>query len=153
VPFVNGRFYMNSAYGRAVERARSAQGNPNQPAQQGSAPHWVTIQGHQVLIGDEDARRSRRTKGARIAATAEKYSGSTAWAFAKRKDNSGPGTSKCNKFVYDVTKESGAEATVIGSDGKPRPPLAAEWADPSVEIPGWRVLGKNETPQSGDVAA
>jgi len=153
VPFVKGRFYMNPAYGRAVERARSAEGSPDQPAQQRPGPHWVTIEGHHVLIGEEQAGRPRRTAGARIAATAEKYSGSTAWAFAKRKDNFGPGTNKCNKFVHDVTKESGAETTVIGVDGKPRPPLAAEWADPNVEIPGWRVLGPDEAAEPGDVAA
>jgi hypothetical protein len=52
-----------------------------------------------------------------------------------------------------VTTEAGARALVVGSDGKPRPPLAAEWADPRVAISGWRVLGPNETPQPGDVAA
>lgn len=52
-----------------------------------------------------------------------------------------------------MTKEAGAEAKVIGSDGKARPPLAAEWADPHTVIPNWRVLGPSETPQPGDVSA
>jgi hypothetical protein len=55
--------------------------------------------------------------------------------------------------VYDVTKEAGAEARVAGSDGKPRPPLASEWADPKTKITNWRPLAKNEKPQPGDVAA
>lgn len=91
--------------------------------------------------------------GNRIARTAQKHLGSTDWAFTKRKDNFGPNTNKCNKFVYDMTKEGGAPATVIGSDGRPRAPLAAEWADPKTKIANWRVLGPNETPQAGDVAA
>lgn len=52
-----------------------------------------------------------------------------------------------------MTKEAGAKATVIGSDGKARPPLAGEWADPNTQIPNWRVLGPDETPEPGDVAA
>ena len=47
----------------------------------------------------------------------------------------------------------GGFASLDLCDGKPRPPLAAEWADPDITIPGWRVLGPNETPQPGDVAA
>ena len=146
MPFINGKFYMNPAYGRAVERTRqpgasAATPGPNDHAAEG---HWVTIDHRHVFI---DETRSR------IAATARKYRGSTAWAFDKRKDGFGPNTNKCNKFVYDVTKEAGAPATVTGSDGKPRPPLAAEWADPRVSIPGWRILGPNEQPQPGDVAA
>ena len=70
-----------------------------------------------------------------------------------RKGAFAPNTNKCNEFVGDVTKEAGAPASVIGSDGKSRYPLAAEWADPKTKIQDWRVLGKDETPQRGDVAA
>jgi hypothetical protein len=101
-----------------------------------------------VLI--KEAPKAERDK---IAGIAGKYNGSTDWGFAKRKGNFPPNTNKCNKFVYDVAKEGGAEPTVIGSDGKPRPPLAAEWADPNTKIANWRVLGENEAPQPGDVAA
>jgi|SRR5690348_4418680 len=41
MPFVNGKFYMNPAHGRALERARSDQ-DPD--------AHWVTIDGQHVLI-------------------------------------------------------------------------------------------------------
>jgi CHAP domain len=150
VPFINGRFYTNPAYGRALERARAAEAERTfaperaDPQQQDEDGHWVTMDHRHVLIHETSDR---------IVRTAKKYNGSTAWAFAKRKDDFAPGTNKCNKFVYDVTKEAGAPAIVIGSDGKPRPPLAAEWADPRTPIPGWRALGPNETPQPGDVAA
>lgn len=53
----------------------------------------------------------------------------------------------------DVTKEAGAPASVIGSEGKSRYPLAAEWADKNTKITNWRMLGNGETPHAGDVAA
>ena len=147
MPFLNGKFYMNPAQGRALERARA---NPaiSHPAEQQSDAHWVTINGHRVLI--HDASKAARDK---IAGIANKYNGNTNWAYSKRKDNFPPNTNKCNKFVYDVAREAGAEPTVISSDGKPRPPLAAEWADPNTQIANWRVLGENEAPEPGDVAA
>lgn len=146
MPLINGKFYMNPAYGRALERVRQPDANTETPVQQDQAAdnHWVTIDHRHLFI--EETR-------SRIARTARKYGGSTAWAFDKRKDNFGPNTNKCNRFVYDVTKEAGAPAVVIGSDAKPRPPLAAEWADSRVSIPDWRVLGPTEQPQPGDVAA
>jgi len=161
MPIINGRFYINPAQGRAVERARTAQAARNaaprlREQDQERSGHWVTINGRHVLIDAAQAGRARRggrSARHRVAATARKYNGSKEWAYAKRKDDFAPGTNKCNKFVYDMTKEAGAEATVIGRDGKPRPPLAAEWADPKTTIPGWRVLGPSELPQPGDVAA
>lgn len=150
MPFVNGRFYINPAFGRALERARlrmdDAEDERRNAASAAEAAdgHWITIDHRHVFI--------RETRS-RIAIIARKYNGSTAWGYRKRKDDFGPNTNKCNKFVYDVTKEAGALALVIGSDGKPRPPLAGEWADSHVSIPGWRVLDPNESPQPGDVAA
>lgn len=88
-----------------------------------------------------------------IANTAEKYDGNTDWAFSKQKGAFACNTNKCNEFVGDVTKEAGAQASVTGSDGKPRYPLAGEWADQKTKIANWRVLGKDEKPQAGDVAA
>jgi hypothetical protein len=101
----------------------------------------------------------------RIVAGAQKYNdaGSTAWAVDAKKDEFPAGSNKCNKFVGDVVAEAGAKAVVLGKDGKPitiapgsdvpRPPTAGEWAEASVVIPNWRVLGPNEKVQAGDVAA
>ncbi|MGB8524322.1 MAG: hypothetical protein WCD43_15255 [Candidatus Acidiferrales bacterium] len=73
MPFINGRFYMNPAYGRAIERARRAGGiwseelpefaraplqeqnfsnevSSSDGQQQSSGEHWVTIDGRRVLI-------------------------------------------------------------------------------------------------------
>ena len=88
-----------------------------------------------------------------IAGAAEKYDGSNDWAFGARKGPWGPNTNKCNEYVGDVVKEAGAPAYIRAKDGSQRYPLAAEWADPKTNIPGWRVLGSGETPQRGDVAA
>lgn len=82
-------------------------------------------------------RGRNRASGGRIAATAIRYKGSRAWAFDKRKGDFPLGSNKCNEYVYNVTIETGAKATVTPPGGKPRPPLAAEWAYPNVEIPGW----------------
>jgi hypothetical protein len=82
MPFINGRFYMNSAYGRAIERARRAGGiwseelpefaraplqeqnfsnevSSSGGQQQSSGEHWVTIDGRHVLIQGTPAERAR----------------------------------------------------------------------------------------------
>jgi hypothetical protein len=78
MPFINGRFYMNRAYGRAIERARTANqiwseeipgptgvslreqsfGNDvslSETHRKDSDAHWVTIDGHHVLIESTQA--------------------------------------------------------------------------------------------------
>jgi hypothetical protein len=66
VPWVNGRFYANPAYGRAVERARAVEGTPNG---QGSGAHWVTINGRHVLIQEGSAQlHPRRVRDQQAAA-------------------------------------------------------------------------------------
>lgn len=56
MPFVNGKFYMNPAYGRAIENARASESTDGD---QGG--HWVTIDGHHVLI-QEVVRRNIRLR-------------------------------------------------------------------------------------------
>lgn len=62
VPYINGKFYMNPAYGRAVETARDAEGASNrfEPQKQGSDAHWVTIGGRHVLIQESQGGRAPR---------------------------------------------------------------------------------------------
>ncbi len=88
-----------------------------------------------------------------IAKVATDKDGDRSYAQNEKKDDFGPGTNKCNKFVYDTTKEAGATEQVKGSDGKMRPALAGEIADKNVTIKNWRVLGSNEKPEPGDVVA
>lgn len=56
MPFVNGKFYMNPAYGRAVEGARDSEGSPGQSDRNGQGDHWVTINGNHVLIHETASR-------------------------------------------------------------------------------------------------
>ena len=55
MPWINGRFYMNPAHGRAVELARAAETAAQHPMpheQQHDGTHWVTIDHHHVLIDE-----------------------------------------------------------------------------------------------------
>jgi len=111
----------------------------------------------QVSQGQNQNQQTR----ARIAAVAERYDGSTAWAYDVKNGVFPEDSWKCNEFVGAVTSEAGAQATVLGKDGKPildaagnpRPPTPAEWANRGGKIVNWRELKSGETPQPGDVAA
>ena len=102
------------------------------------------------LIEGSLANIARRDAIDRIARS---YNSSNAWAFATRKDDFGPNTNKCNKFVFDVLNEAGAAAFFTPKGGRPRPPMAGDWANQFAQIPNWRVLKPDESPQPGDVAA
>jgi len=143
------RFSNGNDNGRADEIAQSSE----QPA----TPQQVQSQGSR-------AQTNADVQG-KIVAAAQKYSdaGSAAWALDTKKDEFPAGSNKCNKFVGDVLTEAGTKPVVLAKDGKPipiapgsntpRPPTAAEWADAGVTIQNWRVVGPNEKPQPGDVAA
>jgi hypothetical protein len=55
------------------------------------------------------------------------------------------GSYKCNQYVYEVAIEAGAKPGVLQNAGS--------WGNKDNDIPGWRVLDKNETPRPGDVVA
>jgi hypothetical protein len=94
-------------------------------------------------------------RGSNITKVAMREVGSTAWNPLAAKEMYGPGTDKCNLFVYDVLNAAGTPVYLkvyhhwVRSDFK-YPPLAGQWADPNVEILGWKVV---TDPQPGDVAA
>lgn len=85
---------------------------------------------------------------AALAAAARSSVGSTAWAY-----ETPPCGNKCSKFVADTIHSIGADATFDLGGGNSRAPLAGEWANTKAKIASWRVLGSDETPQPGDVAA
>ncbi len=91
--------------------------------------------------------------GEDIATTAEKYEGSEDWKVNKRKGDFGPGTYKCNLFVYDVLKEAGATAPKQPSGLWPL--TAEDWANPTKSITDWCYMGKGSkvTRARGDVIA
>ena len=65
MPFVNGRFYINPAYGRALEAARAAEAasQRHDTDPQELAAHWVTIDGRHVLIHETQAGRAPHPHG------------------------------------------------------------------------------------------
>jgi hypothetical protein len=74
MPFIGGRFYMNPAYGRAVERARNASAHPTNPrADEGPDAHWVTIDHRHVLIHEPNVKQSRHDKERRTDAGSAEY--------------------------------------------------------------------------------
>ncbi len=88
----------------------------------------------------------------KIVEAAQKQIGSGDWHFKVAKGNFGRNTYKCNLFVYDMLTDAGASPGLPkGHWWKSYPPLAANWADPSFAIPGWRVLSSGESPQPGNV--
>ena len=66
---------------------------------------------------------------------------------------------KCNRFVADVAFDAGLSVPVMhvttriwpAPDGA-YPPLANEWANGNVDIPGWVYLGKDVYPEPGFIA-
>jgi hypothetical protein len=91
--------------------------------------------------------------GEDIACAAEEYEGSTAWSYDRKKDNFPAGKWKCNKFVYDVVKETVGTAPEYGSQPISWPIVAADWANPDYYIADWRYVGCGVDRQRGDVIA
>jgi hypothetical protein len=57
-------------------------------------------------------------------------------------------------FVADVLRKAGVPVGKLhNSKLWEYEPTANDWADSDFKIPGWRILGKGEEPQPGDVAA
>ena len=120
-----------------------------------------TLDPFEVWLG-EAIRSERATAAARldnIATEALKYRGSMDWAYSANRPPYGPDTNKCNLFVYEVLKAAGTPVPMKARWSLRKlvvqhPPLAGQWADPSVNIPGWVVLTvPPDSPQRGDVAA
>jgi hypothetical protein len=89
----------------------------------------------------------------KIVDAAQKQIGSTDWDRNIAKGNFPKGTNKCNLFVHEMLTGAGASPGTPNGWRHPSPPSAGQWADPSYKIPGWRVLGPDESPQPGDVVA
>lgn len=79
MPFINGRFYINPAYGRAVETARLAEQRQRRAKDESETggSHWVTIDQRHVLIHEPDGQRTNSAKE-RVERRAEVGYGETA---------------------------------------------------------------------------
>lgn len=123
-------------------------------------PEDYRIEIREILIKNTPRNRKFLSEGTKrnlnrrqqINDTALSYDGSTLWAKNCKKDDFPEGTLKCNKFVYDVLIKVGLYVT-IAVNGKERPLQAREWANKGYAIKNWRVLGSDEKPKAGDVAA
>jgi rare lipoprotein A (peptidoglycan hydrolase) len=60
MPFIGGKFYLNPAYGRGVERVRALETVPGRDhsEEQGPGAHWVTIDHRHVLIREAQQKNA-----------------------------------------------------------------------------------------------
>jgi hypothetical protein len=155
-PGVNGPATGNSpgapGVGVGVGNAGVDPGNPIWA--QGWSPESAAFDGYahptprQPLTDDQLALIRQN-----IVESAQKHIGSPAWDFKLAKETYPEGTDKCNLFVYEMLTGAGASPGRPHGWMHPSSPRAGEWADPDYAIPGWRVLGPDESPQPGDVVA
>jgi cell wall-associated NlpC family hydrolase len=116
------------------------------------AEYWQEAK--RKALAEAQARQARNETA--IPAEAKKHVGSSAWAHSANKPPYSPGTNKCNLFVYEVLNGAGTPVPMKirfswRSFGNVKyPPLAGQWADPDVTIPGWEVV---QSPRPGDVVA
>jgi hypothetical protein len=111
MPFINEKFYMNPAYGRAVEFARLREQAPQKGAtdHQDVSDHWVTINGQHVLIEKTQAKQPQAQRAQKVSlrdkAFLDKYYDAVA-ALAK-KYNVDPalvlGVGKESSFAFEGT--------------------------------------------------
>ena len=80
MPYINGRFYINPAYGRAVEAARAAAAardaapNHDQERQQ-QGGHWVTIDDRHVFIHERQVKSKPLPSSGQASIYADSFEG------------------------------------------------------------------------------
>lgn len=67
MPVINGKFYMNPAFGRAIEAARAAESASN-PRNRRQDPniHWVTIDHRHIPISESQGQSGKPGRGNRV---------------------------------------------------------------------------------------
>jgi uncharacterized protein RhaS with RHS repeats len=91
-------------------------------------------------LGLDEGSPANIARRREIDRVARSYDRSRLWGYNVRKDDFGPDTNKCNKFVFDVLVEAGAPGYYTPRGAQPRLPLAGDWADRNTKISNWRVL-------------
>jgi len=156
-PGVNGPATGNSPSGSG---SGAAGRNPNDPAaEQDRSPAPVLFPGYTdptPMLDHQPVSSAHGGSGdipQKIVELASGQIGSGAWDANVAKGNFAEGKDKCNLFVYDTLADARASPGLPNGHWwwKHYPPTAANWADPSFAIPGWRVLSSGESPQPGDV--
>jgi RHS repeat-associated protein len=108
---------------------------------------WSAVKGNESIAIPQTSRIQT------FEAAAEQL-GSTAWAYAGKKDEFGPNTNKCNKFCADVASQSGfrypRHRILWGLIERPSPATAGELGDPGVQLPGLSVVPEAQK-KIGDV--
>ncbi len=103
--------------------------------------------------GGLHGRAKSATISDKMVSIAWSHLGSLDWEYGRYRSWTFPKNSnKCNLFVAEVANAAGA---IVPMNFHTTwrfayPPLAREWADPKVAIPGWKVVS---TPQPGDIVA
>ena len=79
--------------------------------------------------------------GESIAQNAESHIGSKKWNYDVNRTNFPSGSNKCNLFVAETIRGSGARLSNINGRLVSRyPPTAGQWADPNFKIDNWVVV-------------
>ncbi len=141
-------FYAQSLYDPSINDGFH---NHTHQANEFGQQRGINKPGHVSDSGKLDIQ-TRLTRN-NIVSIAQNYIGSTAWSDMAVNGNYGSGTNKCNEFVAFILSKAGAGPGEPNGWFHKYPPTAGQWADASYNIPGWRVLGSGELPQSGDVVA
>jgi RHS repeat-associated protein len=129
-------------FSAALNDASGGVQQPSTTSNDSNAPSTDPPDSAQNTGEGSEANLDRR---AAIADTAMAHEGDTSMPYS-------PGHPTCKLFVQKDVAEAGApKPEVTKADGSKGAPGAAEWA--GSRVPGWRILGPNEKPERGDVAA
>ncbi len=113
----------------------------------------------QDLVGNREPRSQLTPDEAqalaqRVVDQAKQWEGRDTWAYEDLEWPYPPGTNKCNLFVYDVLCSATTCPPKVENPkwwAPNRPPLAGEWGDRGVSIPGFQLVDGH--PRLGDVIA
>lgn len=113
----------------------------------------------QDLVGTHEPQAQLTTEEAkalaqRVVDQAKQWEGRDTWAYEALEWPYPPGTNKCNLFVYDVLCSATTCPPKVENPkwwAPNRPPLAGEWGDRGVSVPGFQLVDGH--PRPGDVIA
>ncbi len=76
--------------------------------------------------------------------------GSDNWAYGKKRGKFEKNTNKCNLFVEEMLLDNGYTVPRMNGILNNYGPVAGQWGNPLVDIPGYSVV---TSPQPGDIVA